>query len=208
VSQPGDDLRRRDRVFLRVLDARLAEGAARAGARLVCRIGCTECCHGPFPINVLDARRLRDGWAALCVSDPSRAAALRGRALEAVSAMSGAFPGETDTGELAEDEGAQDVFFARFAGVPCPALDPATGGCDLYEWRPVSCRTYGLPVRLCIEDLPPCRLCFVGAPADEVEGCRVDPDPGGAEDAVLTLVERGTGRQGSTIVAFALAGDI
>jgi len=209
VSDPGgrpdDDLRRRDRVFLRVLDGRLAEGAARAGAGLACRLGCTACCRGPFPINRLDGQRLRDGWAALAASDPARAQAVRARAQRAVAAMAATFPGDVASGRLAEDESAQDAFFTRFGETPCPALDPATGGCALYAWRPVSCRIYGLPVRLGLEDLPPCRLCFVGAPAEEVDACRVDPDPMGEEDVVLTLLERRSRSDGSTIVAFALA---
>ncbi|PYQ47690.1 MAG: zinc/iron-chelating domain-containing protein [Acidobacteria bacterium] len=204
-GRPEDELRRRDRVFLRVLEGRLAEGAARAGARLVCRLGCTECCRGPFAINRLDEQRLRDGWATLAASDPARAQAVRARAQEAVAAMVATFPGHVASGRLAEDDSAQDVFFSRFGEAPCPALDPATGGCALYAWRPVSCRTYGLPLRLGLDDLPPCRLCFVGAAAEEVEACRVDPDPGGEEDVVLTLLERRSRSDGSTIVAFALA---
>lgn len=204
MSGPEGDLRRRDRVFLRVLDARLAEGAARAGAHLACRRGCSECCQGPFPINRLDERRLREGWAALAATDGVRARAVRARAQAAVKAMEGTFPGDASTGELAEDEPTQDVFFTRFGHAPCPALDPDTGACDLYAWRPVSCRTYGLPVRLGREDLPSCRLCFVDAPASEVEGCRVEPDPDGEEDLVLTLLER-SGNRGSTLVAYALA---
>ena len=31
--------------------------------------------------------------------------------------------------------------------VPCPALDPETGGCDLYAARPITCRTFGLTLR-------------------------------------------------------------
>ncbi len=38
-------------------------------------------------------------------------------------------------------------FAAQFAQVPCPALDPATGHCDLYVHRPITCRTFGPPVR-------------------------------------------------------------
>jgi len=60
-------------------------------------------------------------------------------------------------------------------------------------------------VRLGREDVSPCRLCFVGATAAEVEACRVDPDPAGEEELVLTLAERRSGSHGSTIVAFALA---
>src|SRR4051812_14579993 len=29
---------------------------------------------------------------------------------------------------------------------PCPVLDPDTGMCDLYEWRPLTCRTFGPPL--------------------------------------------------------------
>jgi Fe-S-cluster containining protein len=194
-----------DRVFLRMLGGRLAEGAARAGARLACRRGCAECCRGPFPINRLDEQRLREGWAALAASDPPRALAVRARAQEAVAAMEATFPGDVASGRLAEDESAQDAFFTRFGEAPCPALDPATGGCALYAWRPVSCRIYGLPVRLGLEDLPPWRRSVVGAAAAEVEACRVDPDPTGEEDVVLTLLERRSRSDGGTVVAFALA---
>lgn len=201
----GGELARRDRVFLRVLDARLQEGAVRAGERLACRLGCTECCHGPFPINRLDAARLRDGLAELAGVDPPRAAAVASRAERQRALMAPSFPGSAKEGRLSEDEAEQDAFLARHAGLPCPALDPATGGCDLYAHRPVSCRTYGLPVRLGGEDLPPCRLCFLGVPPGEVEACRVEPDPGGEEDAVLSDLERRRQATGSTIVAFALA---
>jgi Fe-S-cluster containining protein len=202
APQAGPDgIADRDRVFLRVLDAGLHAGAERAGARLSCRRGCTECCRGPFPVNLLDAARLRAGRAELAGVDPARAAALRARAEKSVADMAGCFPGDTRTGRLADDDSAQDAFFARFASRPCPALDPETGGCDLYAWRPVSCRTYGLPVRLGLEDLPPCRLCFAGSTAAEVESCRVEPDPHGEEDAILTALERREGADGGTIVA-------
>lgn len=200
-----DRIARGDRVFLRVLDERLRMSAARAGARLACRRGCTTCCQGPFPINVLDAFRLRAGLRDLEAADRERAAAVRARILAAIVAMEPAFPGDAATGRLADEEEAQDTFFRRFACMPCPVLDPATGGCDLYAHRPSSCRTYGLPVRLGVEDLPPCRLCFVGASPEEVESCRVEPDPSGEEDALLTPLERRQGGDGSTIVAFGLA---
>ncbi|HUG54906.1 MAG TPA: hypothetical protein VMR21_14950 [Vicinamibacteria bacterium] len=38
-----------------------------------------------------------------------------------------------------------------------------------------------------------------------MEACRAEPNPGGEEDAVLGVLERRSGTEGSTIVAFALA---
>jgi Fe-S-cluster containining protein len=190
---------RDDKSFLAILDARLAEGARAAGDRLACRPGCTECCIGPFPINDLDAVRLRRGLADLAGTDPARAEAVRIRAMRDVTDFAPEFPGAPDTGWLADDDDALDRFFAAHALRPCPALDPETGSCDLYAWRPVSCRTFGLPVRIGAEDLPPCRLCFVGLSLAEVESFRAEPDPDDLEGALLA-------GERETIVAFALRG--
>lgn len=147
-----------DRRFLTVLDSDLAAGARVAGAHLACRIGCTECCTGSFPITQLDARRLRLGWMTLRKTDPGRAWAVLARAERIVA--------EGDV------EG------------PCAALDPTTGACDLYATRPVTCRTFGLPVRIGTDDLPPCRLCFTEARPADVEAARVAIDPDGDEQAI------------------------
>lgn len=196
---------RADRVFLRLVDERLAEGARRAGHRLACRVGCTECCIGPFPVNALDALRLRDGLAALRRRDRTRAVRVLSRARAAVERLLPGFPGERARGILAPDEDLREAFFERHRDLPCPALDPPTGACDLYEWRPVTCRTYGLPIRTGDEDLPPCRLCFAGAPAAEVEACRVEVDPERREDGLLDGLGDAPELPRETVVAFALA---
>ena len=193
----------RDRTFLRVLDARLLEGTRRAGPDLACRVGCTECCHGPFPIDALDADRLRRGLRALQASDPPRAAAVVGRAQAAWAALRNGFPGTAGNGRLADDDAAREAFFDRHGAAPCPALDPSQGACDLYAHRPSSCRTYGLPVRIGREDLPPCRLCFQGASRERIESCRVVPDPDDAAAPLLREVEDRDGA-GETVVAHAL----
>jgi Fe-S-cluster containining protein len=141
-----------DRDFIQILDAALAESARKSGPWLVCRLGCTECCIGPFPITQLDAVRLREGLAELEQSDPARAARVLHRSREAVA-------------RGAENE--ED---------PCPALDPETGGCDLYAARPVTCRTFGPPVRWGAEPLGICELNFDGATDEEIAACEVALD--------------------------------
>jgi Fe-S-cluster containining protein len=195
-----------DRRLLSRLDRALAVGARWAGRRLACRIGCTECCLGPFPITLLDARRLAEGLREIGAREPKRALAIVRRAAAAVRTMKRTLPGDPATGRLNEDEAARERFFERHEALPCPALDPRTGACELYDARPLTCRTFGPPVRIGRENLPPCRLCFVGEGSKEVARCRVEIDDAVAlEDRLLRrLHEEGEPAVPETLVAFAL----
>ena len=186
------------------MDAALADTARRSGEWLVCRPGCTQCCIGVFPINQLDAVRLREGFANLADRAPERADRMRERAREAVSRLSKEFPGDPATGLLDEGDEAEQRF-AEFANEePCPALAPATGLCELYEARPMTCRVFGPPVPS--EDgLGVCELCFQGATDAEIAACEMNPDPDDLESALNVELEKATGAGGHTIVAFCLA---
>jgi len=59
-----------DHVLIQIVDSALADVTHRSGEWLVCRPGCTQCCIGAFPINQLDAMRLRRGLAELESSAP------------------------------------------------------------------------------------------------------------------------------------------
>jgi len=181
-----------DADLLRVLDAYWDTAVARAGGHLACRPGCTECCLGPFPITALDAARLAAGLAALADSDPARAAAVveRARAADAV------------VGEpLPEDDDEREAFLTRHAAVPCAALDPTSGQCDLYDHRPVTCRAFGPPVRVGEQLLDPCRLCFTAASSEEIESARLEPDPDDLEGKILATMADGSSE---TLVALAI----
>jgi Fe-S-cluster containining protein len=193
-----------DERFVQAMDAAVAVSEARAGARLHYGRGCPACCLGPFPINRLDVLRLRRGLADLAAREPQRAQAIVEAAAAGVRAMAAEFPGDPASGRLVEVEAGRDAFFARFGGRPCPALELRGGTCQLYRWRPVTCRTFGPPVRLGGRDLEACEACFRGTPAEEAE-CRVEPDAAGMEDAILDRLEAEEGDQGETIIAYALA---
>jgi Fe-S-cluster containining protein len=199
---------RGDATLLRRVDTALAAGVLRAGDRLACRVGCTECCIGPFPITQLDARRLAAGLDELRARDPRRAAAIRRRSRAALRALRRGFPGDPRSGRLNEDEAARERFLERHGAQPCPVLDPKTGACELYEARPLTCRGYGPPLRVGREDQPPCRLCFVGAGDREIARCRVALDPEGLEDRLLQRLWReGMPAAAETLIAYALAVD-
>jgi Fe-S-cluster containining protein len=193
-----------DRHLLALVDAATGAAAALAGPHLVCHPGCTPCCVGPFPISQLDAWRLQGGLRVLDARDPLRASALRRRAAAQVDAQRAVFPGDA-VGTFHDEGAGEEAFLASAAAVPCPALDPSTGTCDLYEWRPVACRTYGPPLRLGARDLPHCGLCFTAATADEIEAARQRLDVAALEQPMTDEVEAGTHRFGATTVAFAIA---
>jgi len=197
-------LLRADRDVVETIDAALMRASRLAGPNLACRPGCSECCIGPFPINRLDASRLRQGLEELRDKDPQRAAAIAERARLTVGQLAKDFPGDRTTGRLSGEEADEDRFFEAHSAVPCPVLDPTTQTCDLYAHRPVSCRSYGPPLRFGGQDLPPCRLCFQGAAQETIEACRVEPDPSGLERAVLKRLERGDGDAGETVIAYAV----
>ena len=190
-----------DRALIQIVDAALDDAARKSGPWLACRVGCTQCCIGPFAITQLDALRLRKGLAELEASDPERAACVGERARQSVARISPEFPGDPATGLLAEDETAKDRFASFADDEPCPALDPDTGACDLYAARPIVCRTFGPPVRIGSEAVGVCELCFQGASDAEIAACEVGIDPDGLESVLLNEL----GARGETIVAFALA---
>ena len=87
---------------------------------------------------------------------------------------------------------------------PCPALDPQSGLCELYEARPMTCRVFGPPVRS--EDgLGVCELCFQDASSEEIAECEMVADPENLEERLLAEVEKLSRKRGDTIIAFCLA---
>jgi Fe-S-cluster containining protein len=193
-----------DTQLVQILDAALADTARRSGDFLVCKPGCTPCCMGVFAIHQLDAARLQQGLEELTRTDPDRARALRERAQTSVDRLRQDFPGDPATGLLDSSEDAE-VRFEDFANdEPCAALDPVTGMCDLYQSRPMTCRVFGPPVRS-EQGLGVCELCYHGATEEQIAACEMAVDPDGLEATLLEEFEQSSGRQGRTLVAFALA---
>jgi len=193
-----------DSELVQIVDAALAEAARRAGAWLACRPGCTQCCHGAFAIGPLDALRLRAGMEALRAADLSVADAVSARAQAWIAEHSAAFPGDPANGLLGASDADQEAFedFANEAA--CPALDPSTGLCQVYAWRPMTCRVFGPPVRMGDGDaLGHCELCFGGASQAQVAACEM-PLPHELEARLAEEI----GDTGDTVVAFALLGSV
>ena len=192
-----------DQKLVQIVDAALADASRRSGSWLACRLGCTQCCIGVFAISQLDAARLHHGLDQLERKDSKRALRIRERAREAAERLSPAFPGNPATGVLSDDEDSESQFEDFANDEPCPVLDPASGMCELYEFRPVTCRAFGPPVRS-EESLGVCELCFHGASDEQIAACEMEVDPDDLESELLNELEDATGVRGRTIIAFAL----
>ena len=110
---------------------------------LPCTQGCCQCCIGIFPITQLDVLELHRGLSQL--PSDNRTAIVR-RAREQIAALELAYPDLRSTPNLDEWEDSRiDVIVERFADLPCPAL-AIDGRCSVYAFRPITCRTMGVPV--------------------------------------------------------------
>jgi Fe-S-cluster containining protein len=191
-----------DSELVQIVDAALADAAQRAGDWLVCRVGCTQCCYGAFAINALDALRLRVGMETLRGAEPELAATIERRARGWIAEHGADLPGDRETGVLGESAEERERFEEFANDAACPALDVETGRCDVYAWRPMTCRVFGPPVRMGDGGaLGHCELCFAGASEDEVAACEMTI-PHEIEERLLEE----TGARAETAVAFALLG--
>ncbi|HUZ97664.1 MAG TPA: YkgJ family cysteine cluster protein [Edaphobacter sp.] len=190
--------------LVQIVDAAVADAYRRGGPHLVCKRGCSQCCVGVFPIAHEDAARLREGLEALAQSDPEKAARVRKRVADSLTRLDPWFPGDLHSGILNEDHEAS-ILFEEFANdEPCPVLDLEHGTCDLYEHRPVLCRTFGPPMRTVEDNLATCELCFITASTEEITACELDPTIPAQEEASNEAFNAAHGLHGQTLIAYAL----
>lgn len=190
--------------LIQIVTTALASATSRSGPHLVCRPGCSQCCIGVFPIAQEDAARLRTGLELLTGTDPARAFRIQERVAASLARLDPWFPGDPATGILHEDREAA-ILFEEFANnEPCPILDPDHGTCDLYEHRPILCRTFGPPMRTEEGNLATCELCYIHASTEEIAACELDPAIPTLEAASNEAYNATRSLHGETLIAYAL----
>ncbi len=192
--------------LVQIVDAALADATLRSGHHLVCQPGCSQCCIGVFPIAHEDAARLREGLSLLEKEDPAKAARIHARVADSLTRLDPWFPGDIATGILSEDHESA-ILFEEFANdEPCPVLDLDHGTCDLYEHRPILCRTFGPPMRTEEGNLATCELCYIHATTEEIAACELDPTIPTQEEVSNEAFNTAHGLHGQTLIAYALRG--
>ena len=109
---------------------------------LPCRRGCSHCCLGLFPITLLDQQELQRG---LCSLPTEQRRAIEDTAALQVSMIEESAP------KLARNRFIDhwpdpdiDSIVECYRALPCPALK-SDGSCGLYAFRPLTCRSMGIP---------------------------------------------------------------
>ena len=194
--------------LIQIVDTAVADAYHRGGHHLVCHLGCSQCCIGVFPIAHEDAQRLREGLTTLEQTDPQKSQRIKDRVAKSLTRMDPWFPGNLTTGILNEDHEAA-ILFEEFANdEPCPVLDPNHGTCDLYEHRPILCRTFGPPMRSEGDNgevnLATCELCFIHAATEEIAAAELDPTIPAQEAASNEAFNAAHNLHGQTLIAYAL----
>lgn len=110
---------------------------------IACRNGCSECCRGLFDITLLDALYLRRGFDRLPGVMKSEIARSATRRMEQLSQVNADFAEPWLLNGIPEDH--WDVLMPEEDDTPCLLLSQS-GGCLVYENRPMTCRLNGIPL--------------------------------------------------------------
>jgi len=114
------------------VDRRFEETRRRYPREVRCRRGCTDCCYAPFDLSLAEALYLARAFRRL----PRRVRREVERRLEKYEKQ-----WETEVPKPV------DPFALSRVRLRCPFLDDR-GLCVVYEFRPLTCRIYGLPLSL------------------------------------------------------------
>lgn len=104
------------------------------GDRIQCRAGCSDCCHQLFQITEIEAGAISRGMKELPEVERMRARERAAPYAEARRALV-ARAGEQEAWGQLPPPGAR---------LACPALE--NGICTIYEYRPLICRKFGIPL--------------------------------------------------------------
>ncbi|MCS6951764.1 MAG: YkgJ family cysteine cluster protein [Bryobacterales bacterium] len=116
------------------VEAEFERNRRRYGARIQCRPGCADCCHQLFQITEIEAAVISEGVRRL---DPEIRQRLQERARAYLEER------RKLVGERGQPE-AWGNLPPPGTRLACPALED--GLCRIYEWRPLICRKFGMPL--------------------------------------------------------------
>ena len=118
--------------LLAEVDRNFAEVRQKYSREVRCRRGCTDCCYAPFDLSLVEAIYLGRAFRRL----PRRQRREVERRLE-----------KYEKDWQAKVPKPVTPFVLSTVRLRCPFLDDQ-GLCVVYEWRPVTCRIYGLPLAI------------------------------------------------------------
>jgi Fe-S-cluster containining protein len=115
-------------------DEEFARNRRLHGDRIGCRPGCSDCCHQLFQITEPEAAVI---WRGIKSLEPTLAESIRGRAAQYL----------VDREALVNQQGEPEAWGSlppAGTRLACPALE--SGVCQIYPYRPLICRKFGIPL--------------------------------------------------------------
>ena len=109
---------------------------------LPCCQGCSHCCVGVFPVTLLDRQEIQRGLRTLSLE---QRLAIQQNAIRQIRILSDSAPRLTENMFIDHwPDRDIDHIVDQFGTLPCPALQ-VDGSCSLYAFRPLACRSMGIP---------------------------------------------------------------
>lgn len=140
-----DEIYSKYEAFIKQIDSVFATVRQQYPDCVKCKLECADCCHALFDLSLVEAlyinrkfiKHVFDQRKAEVIDDANKADRkiyqLKRNAFKAVGA-----------GEKTED---QVLFEMATERIRCPLLNKENK-CDLYDFRPITCRLYGIPTSI------------------------------------------------------------
>ena len=126
------------------VDAAFQRVQSQYAHEVACRIGCADCCHALFDVTLVEAMYINQHFND-SFSEDRRETLLEkcNRADRQIYKIKKRVYRRFEEGQP-EDELLAEIAAERVA---CPFLN-AENQCDIYEYRPITCRLYGIPTAI------------------------------------------------------------
>lgn len=132
--------------LLRAADAIFAKVEKEYPECVKCREGCADCCHALFDLTLIEALYINHHFRKIHDDRPNAKAVLVEKANKAdrqvYKIKRQAFK-KVEAGEP-EEEVLAELAMER---IRCPLLNERNR-CDMYDYRPITCRLYGIPTAI------------------------------------------------------------
>jgi Fe-S-cluster containining protein len=109
-----------------------------------CKIECSDCCHAMFDLTLIEAMYINHKFKEKIEGNAREAIINKANDIDRqIHKIKRKAVKELDAGS------SEDEILAKLAGerVRCPLLN-SKDSCDLYEYRPITCRFYGIPTSI------------------------------------------------------------
>jgi len=130
--------------IVRQADRAFSEVQSQYGDEVKCAIKCADCCHALFDLSLIEAMYLK--YRLDNNIDPEKRAEIvkkSNRADREIYRIK-----RSASKELAEGKAEAEIMIRMAVEkVRCPLLNDENC-CDLYEYRPITCRLYGIPTAI------------------------------------------------------------